>query len=179
MVLAVVFGLSFFGNKKEIARTQTPTKTDALNITYTVSNQRFKLVDGKAETLAIPGSNTRRSLRVFGEPVYGDLDNDGDDDVAVLLRYDPGGSGTFYYATIAINDTGEYISTNSVLLGDRIAPQTVEIHDGGKVVYNFAERKTGEPMTTQPSQGVSRWFWANIMTGTMDEWIPTTTGEIL
>ena len=62
--------------------------------------------------------------------------------------------GSLFYAVLAINDSGNYKTTNTILLGDRISPQTVEIHDG-LAVYNYAERKADEPMTTQPSIGKS------------------------
>jgi hypothetical protein len=49
------------------------------------------------------------------------------------------------------------VGTNAVLLGDRIAPQTTELRDGSLIV-NFAERRPGEPMTTPPSAGVSKYL---------------------
>ena len=54
----------------------------------------------------------------------GDLNGDGTPDVAFLLTQSPGGSGTFYYAVVALRTATGYTGTNAVLLGDRIAPQT-------------------------------------------------------
>jgi hypothetical protein len=42
-------------------------------------------------------------------------------------------------------------------LGDRIAPQNISINNG-LIVVNYAERKSGEPMSAQPSIGVTKTF---------------------
>jgi hypothetical protein len=57
-----------------------------------------------------------------------------------------------------VDEDGRYQGTNAVLLGDRIAPQTTEIRDGGMLIVNYVERKPGEPMTTRPSMGVSKYL---------------------
>jgi hypothetical protein len=62
--------------------------------------------------------------------VFGDLNEDGNEDAALFLVHQPGGSGTFYYIAAALNANGGFRGTNAVLLGDRIAPQTIEIRDG-------------------------------------------------
>ncbi|MDA0302560.1 MAG: hypothetical protein O2822_08540, partial [Chloroflexi bacterium] len=103
------------------------------------------------EVAAAPGSTTR----VFGNQATGDLDGDGQADVAFVLTQSPGGSGTFFYAAAALRTATGSRGTNAVLLGDRIAPQTTRIVDG-LIEVNYAERKAGEPMTAQPSVGVTK-----------------------
>ena len=127
---------------------------DPFNTTYTIEGRGVALVLGKAEDAIVPGAASKQTTKVFGEPVYGDLDLDGDDDAAVLLTQDGGGSGTFFYASAAINDGGAYKGTKAILLGDRIAPQNVQIREGF-LIANYVERKADEPMTAQPSVGVS------------------------
>ncbi|MEK7170071.1 MAG: hypothetical protein AAB767_02185, partial [Patescibacteria group bacterium] len=60
-----------------------------------------------------------------------------------------------------------YKGSSAFLLGDRIAPQTINLDEGktangtnrqNVVVVNFAERKAGEPMTAGPSVGKSVWL---------------------
>lgn len=147
------------------------------DILYTIDGQQFTLVDGKAEIPSAPGSQSMTTVALFGEPVYGDLDGDGDADAAVLLTYSGGGSGTFYYAVIAQKTETSYMSTNALLLGDRIAPQTVLIRDG-RAVYNYAERLAGEPMTTPPSIGKSLWVQFDATTGEIGEWVKDFEGEV-
>lgn len=138
--------------------------SDPRSISYILNNQGYTLLNGVAEKEIAAGDSVKDVLRVFGEPVYGDLDGDGDEDAAVLLQNQPGGSGTFYYAVLAINFNGTFASTNALLLGDRIAPQTVEIHDG-RAVYNYADRGEGEPLSTRPSIGQSLWVQYDGETG--------------
>ena len=106
--------------------------------------------------IAVTNTNLSPGETIFGEPVLGDLNGDGLIDKAVWLTEEPGGSGTFFYAEFLMNTGSGYKTTNTVFLGDRIAPQTLEISNG-QAVYNFAERKITDPMTAQPSVGKSVW----------------------
>jgi len=81
-------------------------------------------------------------------------------DAAVVLTQDSGGSGTFYYVAAAINTGSGTVGTNAILLGDRIAPQNILIQNG-EIIANYADRNPGEPMTTSPSVGVSKYFVVN------------------
>jgi hypothetical protein len=126
---------------------------DSLNATYSVNGQSVSLINGKAQTPAAPGSASNITTMVFGDPVSGDLNGDGTTDAVIMLTQDDGGSGTFYYVAVAINTPSQgAVGTNAVLLGDRIAPQTIEIQNG-QIVVNYADRAPGDPMTTQPSMG--------------------------
>ena len=93
-------------------------------------------------------------------PVFGDLDDDGDEDAALILVYDPGGSGTFYYIAATLNENGVYRGTNAVLLGDRVAPHDVAIRNG-VVVANYADRRPEELMAALPSIGKSKYLTLN------------------
>ena len=108
-------------------------------------------IDGKTQPLQAG------RLDIFGVPTQGDLDGDGDPDEAMILVAQPGGSGTFYYAAVAMNDNGTYKGSNAILLGDRVAPQNVAVSNG-MIIANYAERKPGEPFTTPPSVGVSKYI---------------------
>ncbi len=119
--------------------------------------------DYKTATFYLSGAEVHigdDGLAYFGNEVRGDIDSDGDEDIAFLVTQSPGGSGTFYYLAGAINNGGKYTGTNLMLIGDRIAPQTTEYRDlgapqGARVIVNFAERKPDEPFTTRPSVGRS------------------------
>lgn len=155
--------------------TENITQVDPLNMTYNVDGQVFTLVDGKAE-VSIPESTTKNSLYLFGQPVSADFDTDGDTDQALWLMNDAGGTGKFYYAVLVMNDGLGGKPTNAMFLGDRIAPQSVAIEEG-RAVYNFAERKPGEPMTTEPSVGKSVWVHYDKNTGGIGEWVKDFEGE--
>jgi len=133
------------------------TAFNPLDATYTIEGQPVTLVNGKSEVPAAPGSSANVVTTVFGSPVSGDLNNDGLPDAALMLVQNSGGSGTFYYIAAAMNTASGTAGTNAILLGDRIAPQDVEINNG-EAVANYAVRKPGEPMTAQPSLAVSKFF---------------------
>lgn len=125
---------------------------DPLNASYEVEGVKITLTNGRSEMPIEEGSATIIATEIFGEPVYGDIDGDGDEDAGVLIKQEPGGTGTFYYVAAAINDDGNYEGTNALLLGDRVAPQNIEISGGG-VTANYADRAVDEPMTATPSVG--------------------------
>lgn len=120
------------------------------DLTITIDTQEFDMSDGVAEIAPSQGSGTANTLRLIGVPVLGDSDGDGTPDAALLVQHDPGGSGTFYYAVVAINDGGSYRASRAVLLGDRIEPRAVEFTDG-RFVYTYAERKPGDAMSERGS----------------------------
>lgn len=149
---------------------------DVGNMSYTVHGEVFTLKDGMASNSAAPGSSSVNTLKLFGQPIYHDFNNDGKNDAALMLVETTPGSGTFYYAVLAIAKDTTYIATNALLLGDRIAPQNINI-ESGRAVYNYAERNVGEPMTTQPSLGKSLYIQYVPATNEIGEWVKNFEGE--
>jgi hypothetical protein len=160
IVLAVVLVAAgayiFFGTQKKAVAPMVAA-FDPTNATYIIDGQPAALVDGKAQVAAAPGSAEQVTTSIFGEPASGDLNGDGRPDAAMILVQDSGGSGIFYYVAAAINTTGGAEGSNAILLGDRIAPQNIEIQNG-QIVVNYADRNPGEPMATAPSVGVTKYF---------------------
>ena len=132
----------------------SPASFDGKNVTFMVNGKPVTLVNGVSD-VPIPNSSAKIVTRYFGNEATGDLTGDGAADVAFLITQQTGGSGTFYYVVVAIKTTGSYRTTNAFFLGDRIAPQSTEIRSG-QLLVNYATRKPGEPMTAQPSQGVTK-----------------------
>lgn len=130
---------------------------DPLNATYTVENQKVRLVDGRSEIQAVPGSATKIITSVFNKPVFGNIDGKNGVDAAVILKQDSGGSGTFYYIAAAFSENGFYRGTRAVLLGDRIAPQRLNIRNG-VIIVNYKDRRFDEPMAKAPSVDISKYL---------------------
>jgi len=149
--------ISFGSTKADDARIVHASATDPLNASYIIEGQIIRLIDGRNETEAAPGSATKVITTVFGKPVYGNIDGKGDVDAALILTYDPGGSGTFYYIAAALKVKGNYRGTNAVPLGDRIAPQNVSVRDG-VIIANYADRRRDEPMAASPSIRTSKYL---------------------
>jgi len=133
------------------------TAQDHKNIAYEVDGESIVLVNGVSEVAAADGSASKTITRYFGNEATGDLDEDSTNDVAFLLTQEGGGSGTFFYAVVALKTGAGYKGTNAILLGDRIAPQTTEIRNGYLIV-NYADRAENEPMTARPSMGKSKYL---------------------
>ncbi len=142
---------------------------DVKNQSYTIEGKTFTLKNGTF-------TEGNRSVRIFGEPVYGDLNKDGKKDAAILLVSNPSKDGAFYYSVLAVSNGNKHTTTNVMLLGYEIAPQTVEIREG-RAVYNYAERRTDEPMTAQPSVAKSVWIHYNAETNEIGEFVKNFEGE--
>lgn len=159
IVLIISAGIYFSLVKKVEAPTDgekaaVAVPFDPQNATYLIDGQSVTLAGGVSEVEAAPGSASKITTRYFGNEAGGDLNGDGQQDMAYLITRDTGGSGTFFYVVAALKTAEGYQPTNAVLVGDRIAPQTTEIV-AGELRVNYAERKPGEPMTAQPSRGVT------------------------
>lgn len=129
---------------------------DAKNSTLTINNNTVTLVNGLSQITAAPQSASMVTTKYFGNEAVGDLNGDGRPDIAFLVTQDGGGSGLFYYVIVALAKSNGYKTTNAFYIGDRIAPQSTEIHPDSRELYvNFAERNKGEPMSTQPSVGAT------------------------
>lgn len=167
IILVAIVGALFFvkfpikisSNSPTPTATATATpmaKSDPKNTTYTIDGSSVTLIDGQAEK-DIPDSDAVIDTYTFGEPVYGDLNGDGIDDAGIYLVQETGGTGVFYYAVAAISENGEFHGTNAVYIGDRIAPQNINIKEG-VFIANYADRKPDEPFSAQPSVGVSKYL---------------------
>ncbi len=147
-------------------RMPAPPTAEYKNATYEIEGAEVQLKDGEAVTGIAPGSASQTRTHYFGLEAVGDLNGDGVPDVGFLLTQTRGGSGTFYYIAAAIKTASGYRGTNAILLGDRIAPQATKISDG-VITVNYADRKSDQPMTAQPSVRASRRF--HIADGVLSE----------
>ena len=148
-LMAIIGSACAGGQNKTIGPSAAPGP-DPLNTTYTIEDRSVPLINGRFNAAAAPGSATRIMAAVFGRPLYGDLDHDGDDDAVVVIVYDSGGSGTFYYIAAAINQNGSYSGTAGHLLGDRIIVQIVKYSNGG-LLARYLDRRPTEPMSAPPT----------------------------
>lgn len=131
---------------------------DEKNATYLIEGAPVTLVNGTAET-ATEGSAITTLTQYFGNALRTDLNADGREDVVFLLTQQGGGSGTFFYVVPALNTANGYVGGTAFFIGDRIAPQNINLdEDGTTIIVNYADRKPDEPFTADPSVGVSVWL---------------------
>jgi len=132
-----------------------PLPQSPLDATYRIDDREVTLTNGVSQTPAAPGSATLTEVRIWGEPVIGDIDGDGLDDAAFILTEESGGSGTFFYITAAIaQNDGGYLGLNAVFLGDRVAMKDISIADE-IIVVNYAERTLEQSFAEAPSEAVT------------------------
>ncbi len=176
ILLLAIVGLVCFA-LGQLESEKTEVEKDVLSLSYTIDGEVFDMEDGLATKTLAMESSFMPTLRVFGEPVYADLNADGIEDAAMYLEYQPGGSGTFYYAALAMSEDGvKYKETPTMFLGDRIAPQSLDIEEG-RAIYNFAERRAEESFATAPSVGRSVYVHYDKNTRQIGEWMKDFTGE--
>jgi hypothetical protein len=172
---ALLGGFFIFNNhidtEEQGEETAQPSYDD---VSYWIEGESVRLTDGVSEK-TVPDSATVVTTRIFGNEAEGDLNADGISDRAFILTQNAGGSGTFFYIGVALKTDDGYQGLNALLLGDRIAPQSTEIREG-KVVVNYADRNEGEPMTAEPSLGMSRTLY--VENAKLIEEIPIDTAPI-
>jgi hypothetical protein len=147
------------------ATTQTPqVKASILealpNAEYLIelaSNGKAQLKAGFFEEEAAPSSATKTKIQLGKIQAVGDVNSDGLEDAVVTLVVDPGGSGTFTYLALVLNQAGEPKPLAAVLLGDRIIVKSLALQNGN-VQVTMLTRKPDEPMSTEPTVEVKRIF---------------------
>ncbi len=173
LLLAIVVQIAFVGglyalNAYDLSKKQVSATADYKDIEYRINGATVKLTDGFSEVESAPGSQTKITTRYFGNEYMADFDNDGRDDVVFLLTQDTGGSGFFYFAVAALNTSRGYVGSDGYLLGDRIAPQTIEKSTNPRhvnvIVVNYADRAADEPMAAQPTISKSAYLKLDVST---------------
>ena len=127
------------------------------NATYLIENDWIQLENGLAEWQAAPGSASKIKVALFEAITYGDLNYDQDEDAVIILTYQGGGSGTFYYVAAAFHKDGKYYGTNGIWFGDRISQPSIKIQNG-LITIEYWDRGINEPMTAAASVLHSRYF---------------------
>jgi hypothetical protein len=142
----------------DAAPTQTPPGITSIlealpNAEYLIelaSTGKAQLKDGAFEEEAAPGSATKTKIQLGKIQAIGDVNGDGLEDALVTLVVDPGGSGTFTYLALVLNQDGKPKPLAAVLLGDRIVVKSLALQNGTMEV-TMLTRKPEEPMSTEPT----------------------------
>lgn len=135
----------------------TAAAADPSVATFTIEGKAVKLVAGRAEVEAAPGSASKVVTQLGPERATADLDGDGTPDTAVTLTQQPGGSGTFTYVAVLLNPPAGPVGTNAIRIGDRIKVTALKL-DGVAIVVEYLDRAPNEPFTTAPSIATTKRF---------------------
>jgi len=107
-----------------------------------------KLQDGKAEGYSPKGSFEYGIYLDDGRGesyTIADFNNDGLDDVAIVIGETGGGSGYFYYLTIFINENGKLKYLTSKEIGDRIKVNRIG-YTSGIITVEIVTQGVNEPL---------------------------------
>lgn len=139
---------------------QQTNKLSPLNAKYIVEGRIVSLENGKEETISPYGAE-KQITEVWGNPISGDLNSDGQPDYALILTQKTGNDvGLYYYAAIALVDekVGIIAGSNAVDLGDRIDVKNIAIVNDA-VRINYLDWKTnGDEVEKTPTQEMTRSF---------------------
>jgi hypothetical protein len=138
----------------------TPKKLSPLTAKYIVEGQIVSLDNGKEETVSQNGAE-KQTTEVWGTPVSGDLNSDGQPDYALILMQSTANVvGVYYYAAIALADekSGIIAGSNAVAIGDRIDVKNIAIINNAVRISYLDWKTTGDAVEATPSVPVTKSF---------------------
>ena len=138
----------------------TPSKLSPLTAKYIVEERIVNLENGKEETVSPYGAE-KQTTEVWGTPVSGDLNSDGQPDYALILTQKTANDiGVYYYAAIALTDekAGVIAGSNAVALGDRIDIKNIAIVNDAIRINYLDWKTTGDAVEATPSVPVTKSF---------------------
>ncbi len=124
--LLCVVGLGIYilyankGGNEEVNQEFTLLPPSPLDSAYEIEGETVLLTQGK-------GSGERATVEIIENPIYGDINSDGEDDVSILLSRTLDGS-TEKYITVAVRYSGGYLGLNALTLSP-LPIETVAIKD--------------------------------------------------
>ncbi len=103
----------------------------------------IQLVDGEGSIAYGEGATERDYAGLVDDAVaFGDLDDDGIADAAVVVFTSGGGSGTFRYLIAVLDRDGAPVQAARVYLGDRVPVESMTISSGEIVMEMLAHRRS-------------------------------------
>ncbi len=157
VLILILISMSFQEKKVEDISSDIDTS-------YLVEDMLVTLKGGFSE-IQIPQSSQKISTRYFGNDLHLDINKDGKEDSVFFITQERGGSGVFFYIVAHLSTPYGYTGSRAYFIGDRIAPQSIDLDDDGTIIVNYADRGERESFATQPSIGKSIWLSFNSSTG--------------
>ena len=117
------------------------------NSAYFIKNsedlaEKFKLKNGITEIKYGMGVTEKLVVTLIDSWIrQGDLDQDGIEDAVVILAYSGGGSGTFIYLALVLNQQGEAVNVATEFLGDRITIKSLSV-EKNQILISWTERNS-------------------------------------
>lgn len=121
-----------------------------INTRFNINQREIELVEGYAQESAAPHSASKITTQVWGSPTIADVNADGQQDAVLILSQNVAGSGIFYYLVVATREGNNYQGGKGFLLGDRIQPQDILVHEN-RITVQFLDRLRSDAFSTPVS----------------------------
>jgi len=147
-------------NRVEILENTSEQQTDLRqppdykNGDYVIGEGLVTFVDGDSQ-VSDPAAHSSIMTEIVGKEATGDVDGDGDLDVAFIAVQNTGGTGQFYYLVTAVQTGAGVEGAEASLLGDRIKLGSMSINEKGVININYKVRRPDEPMVAEPTVEIS------------------------
>jgi hypothetical protein len=125
---------------------ETPSNASPFSLEQ-LKNFSYWLEEFNAQVTLVNGTFDDGNLntRLVEPPAFGDLNGDGQEDAAVILATNSGGSGTFYDLITLFGVDGAPVQAGSSYLGDRQVVKDLAI-TGGRVVLDYLTQGLSDPL---------------------------------
>ena len=117
---------------------------DLERLVIEIDGDSVRLEGGQA-TVNYGGQSTS-TFTLRNRAAQGDLDGDGDQDLAAHIIERSAGTGVFHYVVPVINEAGIAVARSPVVVGDRIVMDSIWVQDG-LIEVSLFDRGPGEPFT--------------------------------
>ncbi len=107
-------------------------------------DERIQLQNGYYFKPWQPNSATGLEVQIYNSKVaFGDLNNDGKEDAALVLTASGGGSGSFRSLVVMLNEEGKPLYLTEESLGDRVVVNSINI-ESGIIILNMIVHAPGD-----------------------------------
>lgn len=123
---------------------------DPSNATFTIDDESIILSAGRNERVITPESALTEETILLDKFAYGDINTDGKEDTLLLLARYGGGSGTFIYLAAFVSGPVTYRGSNTIFIGDRVAPQSISLN-GETITVEYLDRGPDDAFAVEPT----------------------------
>lgn len=123
---------------------------------YRIDDQLIQLEKGKSVQKIAPDA-AEMSVALSDWLVLGDLNGDRQDDAAIVLITDKGGTGEHYYLVPVLRQDKQPVALNAICIGERISIVSLNIEDQ-QIDVVYLDREPGDSVTALPKIEIRRRF---------------------
>ena len=152
-LLVNIFLSACVRSNEQSGQALTSFKDDLANAEYILdatNTGKAPLKDGYFEETSAPDSVSINRVKLNEQKAFGDINGDGLEDAAVTLNVESGGSGTFTYLALVLNENGEVKPLPAVFLGDRIKIRSMSI-ESNIIKVDLYTHTENEPLSSEPT----------------------------